>query len=282
MHLFFLTFVALVAFAANSLLNRAAFVDAGAGAAGFTALRLASGALILAAIVAWRGSDRGLAKAGSWQSAGALLLYAIAFSFAYLSLDAGLGALILFGGVQITMFAGSLLTGVRPGVWRWIGSGLGLAGLTVLLLPGVDVTGADTRGVLLMLAAAVGWGIYSLRGASAVDPLLVTAGNFWRAAVPAVALFLVLEPFGTLNWHGAILAVMSGALASGCGYAVWYAVLPRLEATTAAVAQLSVPLIATVGGILLLDERPGTSFAVAAVLILGGIVLAVFGPKQTA
>ncbi|MEO0915253.1 MAG: EamA family transporter, partial [Pseudomonadota bacterium] len=172
MRLLLLAALALVAFAANSLLNRAAFTEAEMGAAGFTAIRMASGAAMLALLVGLRGQGRALAGAGSWASAGALLLYAVAFSYAYLSLDAGLGALILFGGVQITMFGGALIAGQKPSVWRWVGSALGLAGLALLFLPGADVGAAGPSGIGLMLLAALGWGIYSLRGAAAADPLL--------------------------------------------------------------------------------------------------------------
>lgn len=274
-----ITLFALIAFAANSLLNRAAFVEAEMGAAGFTVVRMISGAVMLALLVSLRGQRRALAAAGSWASAAALMLYAAAFSYAYLSLDAGLGALVLFGGVQITMFGGTLIAGGRPSLWRWAGSGLGLGGLALLFLPGADVGEAGPLGIGLMLLAALGWGIYSLRGASAVDPLLVTAGNFWRSVPVAVLIFVAFGLGEDLSGFGVLLAVLSGALASGCGYAIWYAVLPKLDATLAAVAQLCVPIIAMAGGIVLLGEALTLTFVLASALIIGGILVAILGPK---
>ncbi len=278
MRILFLTCLALIAFAANSLLNRAAFVEAEMGPAAFTAIRIVSGAVMLGVLISLRGNRRALIGAGSWVSAGALLLYAVAFSFAYLTLDAGLGALILFGGVQITMFGGTLLGGGRPSLWRWIGSALGLAGLAVMFLPGSSAP--DPLGVVLMLAAAFGWGIYSLRGQKVGDPLIVTAGNFLRAVPVALLIWLGFGADAGISVSGGMLAIASGAFASGCGYAIWYSVLPRLDTTLAAIAQLSVPLIAMGGGMVFLGETLTVTFFVASALILGGILLAVFGPER--
>ncbi len=275
MRLFLITLTALVAFAANSLLNRAALAEAAMDPAAFTGLRILSGAVVLAVLVAMQGKLRGLLAAGGPVSSGALMLYAVAFSFAYLTLDAGLGALILFGGVQITMFTGGILRGERPPARRWIGSALGLLGLGVLFVPGASAP--DPLGVVLMLVAAFGWGIYSLRGQSSTDPLLTTAGNFVWALPIALILWPVLAVGGSLTPTGIALAFASGALASGLGYAVWYAVLPRLDATLAAIAQLSVPLIALTGGILFLGEAITTTFVAASVLIIGGILFAILG-----
>lgn len=276
MRIFLLTLIALVAFAANSVLNRAALVGQGSDPVAFMSLRLISGAVMLLLILLIQRRDLATLRAASWQSAAALLTYAVAFSFAYLTLDAGLGALILFGGVQITMFAGALLAGERPGLWRWVGSGLGLAGLSVLFLPGA--ASPPPGSVALMLIAAVGWGIYSLRGQGTDQPLAATAGNF-LLTVPIVAVLWIGTGLG-LTWAGAGLAIASGAIASGIGYAIWYSVLPTLGATLAAIAQLTVPLIALGGGMVFLGEIPGTAFYLASALVLGGVALAVLLPQR--
>ncbi len=278
MHILVLTVAALVAFAANSILNRAALAGQGMDPAVFTAIRLLSGALVLTALATARSGAVAVLRAGTPVSAGALLVYAVFFSFAYVTLDAGLGALLLFGGVQITMFGGALLAGQRPGALRWAGSMLGLAGLAVLFLPGAGAP--DAAGAAMMLLAAAAWGVYSLRGARAGDPLSTTAGNFLFAAPVALVLLpLTGELAAPVTIPGVALAVASGAVASGLGYAIWYAALPALDASLAAVAQLTVPLIALAGGIVLLDEVANLSFALAAALILGGVALAVLGPQ---
>ena len=277
MRLVLLTLATLVAFAANSIFNRAALAEQQMDPAVFTAIRLAAGALVLGGLTAIRGSGlRETMRQGSAASAGALLLYAVFFSFAYVTLDAGLGALILFGGVQLTMFAGALLSGQRPGLWRWLGSGLGLVGLAILFLPGAQVPGLG--GVLLMLVAAFGWGIYSLRGQRTTSPLQATAANFILAAPFGIAA-LAITGIPAPSTAGVALAIASGALASGLGYAMWYSVLPQLEASVAAIAQLTVPLIALVGGILFLGEVATPTFLIASVLILGGVALALYGPR---
>lgn len=272
MRILVLTLVALVAFAANSLLNRGALLAGGMDPAGFTAVRLASGAGMLALLVAMQGGGTGLRRAGSWPSAAALTLYAVAFSYAYVTLDAGAGALILFASVQLSMFGGSVLRGQRPHLRRWAGSALGLAGLAVLFLPGAGAP--HPGGALLMVAAGCGWGVYSLRGATSRAPLVTTAGNFLRSLpVAAVLLVVALTHAGPMPGQGLVLAVASGALASGLGYAVWYSVLPRLDSSVAALAQLTVPLIALAGGAVLLGEAPGWQVLPASALILGGVGL---------
>lgn len=276
MRLFGLTVATLIAFAANSVLNRAALADQAMDPATFTVIRMISGALMLAGIIAaQRTEPRTVLANGSFTSAAALLIYAVTFSFAYVTLDAGMGALVLFGGVQLTMFAGSVLRGRMPGPWHWAGSALGLCGLALLFLPGSETP--SSLGVTLMLIAAAAWGIYSLRGQSATFPLRATAANFILAAPVSLLLILVVSAPPTLA--GTALAVASGALASGLGYAIWYSVLPRLEASLAAIAQLTVPIIALTGGILFLGERPTSTFGLASTLILGGVALAVLGPR---
>ncbi|UPH71531.1 DMT family transporter [Abyssibius alkaniclasticus] len=265
-----ITLLALVAFAANSVLARAALADGAIDAAAFTAIRIASGAVVLALLLALR--QKNAIRFGNWPAALALLLYAAAFSFAYLSLDAGLGALILFGAVQITMFTGGIIEGERPQLGRWLGMGLGLVGLAVLFVPGAATPSAI--GSALMLAAGVGWGIYSLLGRHTKQPLAATAGNFLRAAPLGLLIWALVG--GGANAPGIALAVASGALASGLGYAIWYYALPKLDASLAAIAQLCVPIIALGGGIIWLAESPTPTFMLASALILGGIGLAVY------
>lgn len=274
MRLFALTLATLIAFAANSILNRAALAGTGMDPGIFTGIRLLSGAAMLGVLVAIRTGS--VPRAGSWPMAGALVVYALGFSYAYLTLDAGVGALILFGVVQMTMFAGGMLAGERPGLHRWVGSAMGLAGLGILYLPGA--TAPDPLGGLLMAVAAVGWGIYSLLGRKAGPPLITTAGNFIRT-VPVAFLVLVISHNGGAPMAGIVLAIASGALASGLGYAIWYAVLPELDASTAAVAQLTVPLIALAGGVAFLGETTGWGFAISAGLVLGGVAVSVLYPQ---
>ncbi len=267
MRLFLLTSLTMVAFAANSLLNRMVLVDPAMGPASFAAIRMGSGALALAALILFR--RRG-GLGGSVTGALSLATYVLGFSFAYVWLDAGVGALILFGGVQITMFAGALVLKEPVPRARWIGAFVAFAGLAYLLWPG----GADAPGLggsLLMAVAALGWGIYSLAGRRGPDPLAATAGNFVFAA-PLAALVWVALPDGVTG-QGALLAVLSGAVTSGLGYALWYTVLPALGSGRAAVTQLVVPVIAMVMGMVFLAEAPNLRFALAAALVLGGIAL---------
>ena len=268
MRLFLLTALVMVAFAANSVLNRLAVGAGEIGAVEFALIRLLAGAVVLLALVAIRGRGwRGATVAG----VAGLAVYLFGFSLAYGHLDAGTGALILFGVVQMTMFGGALLSGEAVPMRRWAGAGLALAGLAVLVAPAV---GAWT-GFAAMAAAGLGWGIYSLAGRGARDALAATAGNFALALIPAagVALAVGVE-FGAVTAWGVVLAVLSGAVTSGLGYALWYAVLPALGAARAGVAQLTVPLIAAAGGAVLIGEGVGWRFALAAALVLGGVLLA--------
>jgi len=268
-----LTLIALIAFAANSVLCRLAFERSSIDAASFTSIRLLSGALTLWLIVLLRRPAHGID--GSWPSATALFVYAAAFSFAYVSLPTGVGALLLFGAVQATMIFAGLRAGERMNGRQGAGLMLALGGLGYLLLPGLSAP--PLGGALLMLAAGTAWGVYSLRGRGAIDPLAVTAGNFLRAAPLGIGLSLAALPWMQIDTAGAGYAVLSGALASGAGYAVWYAALRGLAATHAATVQLSVPVIAAAGGTLLLDEPVTLRLAFASVAILGGIALVVLG-----
>lgn len=271
MRLFFLTALTMIAFAANSVLNRLALETGDMGPASFATIRLTSGALMLAALVLWR--DKGvtaLRNGISWRGPAMLALYVLGFSFAYVTLDAGVGALILFGGVQITMFAGAVLAGEDIPANRWAGAALAFGGLVWLMWPQGGVA-PDGTGAALMMAAAVGWGIYSLIGRQAGDPLTATATNFVLAAPVGLLVWALLPD--AVSGRGAWLAVISGMVTSGLGYALWYRVLPGLPAAVAAVAQLSVPVIAMAGGVAFLGEVPGPRFVVAAGLVMGGVVV---------
>lgn len=266
-----LTALAMLAFAANSLLCRLALRHTGIDPGSFTAIRLVSGALVLWLIVASRGGSRPMA--GSWVSATALFAYAAGFSYAYVDLSAGTGALLLFGAVQATMIGYGLRSGERLVVRQIAGLTCALAGLAGLLLPGVSAP--PLGGALLMLGAGVAWGVYSLRAKGAGDPIRVTAGNFLRAVPLAVALGVAMLGWATIDLSGAALAIASGAVASGLGYAVWYTALGGLDATRAASVQLSVPVIAALGGIVVLGEPLSLRLVLASVAILGGIALVI-------
>jgi drug/metabolite transporter (DMT)-like permease len=270
MRLFLLTALTMLAFAANSVLNRWAVGPGHIGAVEFAMIRLVAGAAMLAALVLW--------QRGGWAWPGArgrvagvigLSAYLVGFSLAYLGLDAGTGALVLFGTVQVTMFAGALISReVVPGR-RWMGAALALGGLALIAAPGAT----DWEPLALMAVAGVGWGIYSLAGRGAADPLAATAWNF-LLSVPLVLPLGLVAGVRVPDATGVALAVVSGAVTSGLGYALWYAVLPRLGAARAAVAQLTVPVIAALGGAVLLAELPGLRFWLASVLVLGGVALA--------
>jgi len=238
-------------------------------AASFTAIRLVSGAIVLSLLVALRG--RAQADTGNWRSAFALFAYAAGFSFAYVSLTAATGALLLFGAVQVTMIGHGLWRGERLHLMQVVGCVAAFVGLVGLLLPGLSAP--PLRGALLMLGAGFAWGLYSLRGRQAVDPVAVTAGNFLRAMVFAVLLALILWRDRSADGAGIAYAVASGAVASGVGYVIWYAALPALRPTSAAIVQLSVPLLAAAGGVLLLGEPLTLRLVAASIAILGGIAL---------
>lgn len=261
----------MVGFAANSLLCRAALRGGAIDAASFTAIRLATGAIVLVAVVTARRTPVG--GEGTWASMLALAAYAIAFSFAYLEIGAGAGALILFGSVQLTMIAGGLLRGEHPLAQQWLGWLVAIGGLVAINAPGLDPP--PPRGAALMAAAGVAWGIYSLRGRGIKRPLVATAGNFARS-VPIVAL-LVAIAFATgahATPYGIALAAASGGIASGLGYSLWYAVVPALGSTRAAIVQLSVPVITAAAAVGLLAEPLRLNVALGGAAIVGGLALA--------
>lgn len=272
-----LTALAMIAFAGNSLLCRAAFNHTSIDAASFTAIRLVSGAVTLWLVVRMRGSSH--AGEGNWMSAFALFAYAAGFSFAYVSLPAATGALLLFGAVQTTMIGCGIWTGERLRRLQLVGLILAFGGLVGLLLPGLSAP--PLYGSVLMLGAGVAWGVYSLRGKGAGDPTRVTAGNFLLAVPFAVALSLLMLNNTSLDNVGFWYATLSGALASGIGYVIWYTALPAMKATTAATVQLSAPVITALGGVAFLGEPITLRIAVAAVTILGGIALVILDKQHT-
>jgi drug/metabolite transporter (DMT)-like permease len=269
--LFLLTLAAMLAFASNSLLCRLALKQTGIDAVTFTLVRLLAGAVVLWLIVkvrkvAWR-------ETSNWPSALALFTYAAAFSFAYVSLSAGTGALLLFGAVQATMILWGLHRGERLHALQVVGLTVAVSGLVLLVFPGLSAP--PWVGSILMLGAGVAWGIYSLRGKAAGDPTGATAGNFLRAVPFAVALSVALLATMRVDRAGIGYAVVSGAVTSGLGYVIWYSALPGLKAASAATVQLSVPVLAAAGGILLLGEPLTLRFLLASILVLGGIALVV-------
>jgi drug/metabolite transporter (DMT)-like permease len=270
-----LTLLAMLAFASNSLLCRVALTETSIDAASFTSLRLASGALILLVILRLRGV--GATKGGSWPMAAMLSAYAVFFSFAYRDLTAATGALLLFGGVQLTMMGYGLWAGERLRGAKLLGVVVAVAGLIGLLLPGLAAP--PPHAALLMLAAGAAWGVYSLLGRGAGDPIAATGGNFLRAVPFAALLALAATGHESVDRMGVLYAVLSGAVTSGLGYVLWYAVLPGLRATSAATIQLSVPAIAAIGGAVLLAEPITTRLLLASVAILGGIALTIHKKK---
>ncbi|MCA8965349.1 MAG: DMT family transporter [Planctomycetes bacterium] len=275
-----LTALALLAFAANSILCRFALADAAVDPASFTALRLVSGALVLWPLARVFGEPvTGAGARGSWPSAAALFAYAAGFSFAYVSLPAGVGALLLFGAVQATM----LLIAARGGHGlrraQWAGFAVAIAGLVVLVLPGLSAP--EPFGAALMVVAGIAWGVYSVRGRGAASPVRLTAGNFARSAPLAVGLLLPFANSLHASGKGVALALASGIVTSGCGYVIWYRALRGLHVAQASVLQLLVPVLVAAAGIALLGEVLSPRLAGASLLILGGVAVAVW-PRRAA
>ena len=263
--------LALLAFAGNSLLARLALRDGGMDPASFTALRLASGALVLWLLAI--GFRKGANGRGNWASALALFAYAAFFSLAYVQLEAGAGALLLFGAVQVTMIGRGLWRGERLAMWQWLGLVLAVGGLAGLLLPGL--TAPPPGPSVLMVVAGIAWGVYSLRGQGGGDAIRVTAGNFLRCLPFAAVFWLLMLDASRVDTAGVGYALASGALASGVGYAIWYTALPALRASTAATLQLCVPLLVALAGVAWLGEPATLRLALAALAIVGGVALVV-------
>jgi len=261
----------MIAFASNSLLCRAALKQTSIDAANFTSIRILSGAVALSIIVRLRNNST--KRGGTWASGLALFTYAAAFSFAYNTLAAGTGALLLFGAVQATMILWSFGKGERLDAIQWLGLSLAVFGLIALVFPGVSAP--PIGGSILMVTAGVAWGVYSLRGQRETRPVNATAGNFLHALPFAVLVSLVFLPTARLDRLGILYAVVSGAVTSGIGYVLWYAALPGLKGPSAATVQLSVPVLAATGGILLLGESVTTRYLLASCAVLGGIALVI-------
>lgn len=277
MKTFSYTVFALVAFAFNSILCRLALGAEAIDAASFTLIRLVSGAVALAAISLFFGRKESNEKRGNWLSAFFLFAYAVCFSFAYINLTTGMGALVLFGSVQATMIFVALLKGERPKILEWLGLIFAACGLVYLVFPGLS--SPPLASSALMAIAGIAWGFYTLRGKQSENPLADTTGNFVRAVPMIVLLALFFLPQIHLSQKGVLLAVLSGAIASGIGYSVWYAALKFHTAARAAILQLSVPALAATGGVIFLAETVSLRLIAATVLILGGISLAIFGRK---
>jgi len=273
-----LTSLALVAFAANSLLTRMALGIEAIDAASFTTIRLLAGTVMLCGLVGCLHGPDGLKARGNWLASLMLFLYAALFSFAYLQLDSGTGALILFGTVQATMILVALRQGEAPNKLEWIGLLLALGGLIYLVFPGLSAP--PILGSGLMMGSGIAWGIYSLLGRGVRDPLVNTMANFVRSLPFASGTLLVTLPGIRLSPHGIILASISGAITSGVGYVLWYAALKGLAATRAAIVQLTVPVLAAIGGIIFLQELLSLRLAIASLAILGGIGLSVLGRQH--
>lgn len=272
-----LTTAAMIAFALNTIFCRWALGKDYIDPASFTGIRLLSGAVILLFILRLQ-QGRFNKPRFDWLGSFSLFLYAVPFSYAYIDLATGTGALILFGFVQLSMIAWGLLTGDRPHLMAWLGMAIAISGLVYLFLPGV--TAPEPTAAVLMAIAGIAWGAYSLRGRGHANPTAATTWNF-VGTLPLMTIVLALAPGALeISTSGAVLAILSGALASGIGYAIWYAALPYLTPTQAANVQLSVPVLAAFGGVLAMDEAITLRLVIASVLILGGIALVILSRKK--
>lgn len=278
MKIIFYTTFALVAFAFNSILCRLALGAEAIDAASFTAIRLLSGAVVLVLINSFFGKKEAQTRHGNWLSAFFLFAYAICFSLAYLDLTTATGALVLFGSVQVTMIGAALVKGERPGILEWFGLIFALGGLVYLVFPGLSAPPVSSSA--LMMFAGISWGFYTLRGRGSRNPLAETTGNFLRSLPMIILVALPLLYQIHLSPKGIACAVLSGAIASGIGYSVWYAALKYHTATRAAILQLSVPALAAIGGVIFLAEIISVRLLLASALILGGIGLAILGKMK--
>ena len=272
------TGLALIAFAANSVLCRMALGEETIDASSFTSLRLLSGVIVLILILSFKKNKTLPKTKGSWYAGFMLFLYAITFSFAYNSLETGTGALILFGAVQITIILMSLLSGNKLHITEWLGVGIAFIGFVYLILPGVDTP--STRGFLLMTTSGIAWGIYTLKGRNSENPLADTTYNFIRTLPFIGAFLLITVKNATYSSEGIWLAIISGGITSGIGYTIWYTALRGLTNTQSAVVQLLVPVIAAFGGVLFIAEKFTFRLTISSLLILGGILFVVLGKKK--
>ncbi len=272
MQLFLLVALTMTAFAANSILNRIGVAEFGMDPMDFAAIRVVAGAAMLWLLILTRSAPRpAIWVPKRWAGAVMLAIYMVGFSWAYISLGAGLGALILFGVLQVVVFGWAVVEGQSIPLMRWIGAGIALIGLCVLLWPGGQAT-VPFAGAMSMAAAGVGWAAYTLLGRAESDALGATAGNF-LLCVPLTGFAMVVAGGGPMSLMGILTAVVAGAVTSGLGYALWYRVLPSLPTTVAGIAQLSVPVIAVAAGAVLLAEPLTLRLLSAGALVLGGIAL---------
>ena len=273
------TGLALIAFAANSVLCRLALGESAIDASTFTIVRLLAGAIVLTVIMRISkiksNSNTNSSTKGSWPASIALFIYGLTFSFAYVTLDTATGALILFGSVQITMILMSIFSGNRLHISEWFGMAIAFTGFVYLILPGV--TTPSVIGFLLMTVSGIAWGIYTLKGRGSKNPIMDTAFNFLRTMPFVIILAIVTFKYAHYSSEGILLAVLSGSIASGIGYMIWYSALSGLSVTQAAVLQLLVPVIAAVGGIIFFSESISFRLTVSSAMILGGILMVVLG-----
>lgn len=270
-----LTGLALIAFAANSVLCRLALGNEAIDPSSFTVIRLLSGTIVLLIIISATRNTTRLSSKGSWTASFMLFLYAVTFSYAYVSLDTATGALILFGSVQITMILLSLISGSRLHITEWTGVVIAFTGFIYLILPGINTP--SVIGFILMTVAGIAWGIYTLKGFDSKSPLMDTAYNFLRTT-PLVVL-LAIFTMNNINYssEGIVLALLAGGVTSGIGYTIWYIALDGLSSTQAAVLQLSVPVIAALGGVIFVSEAITFRLTISAAMVLGGILIVVLG-----
>ncbi|WP_281560679.1 DMT family transporter [Thalassomonas sp. RHCl1] len=266
---------ALFAFAGNSVLCRLALGDSAIDAASFTAIRLFSGIIMLGVILLATKSNQTPPAKGSWSAAFMLFLYAVTFSFAYISLDTGTGALILFGAVQLTMIMASLLSGIKLHATEWLGTLIAFSGFVYLVQPSLSTP--SFTGFVLMTIAGIAWGVYTLKGRGSNSPLADTSYNFLRTLPFLLLLVLPMLYNSHLSRDGILLAVLSGAIASGIGYAVWYIALRGLSVIQAAVVQLLVPIIAALGGVIFANEVISLQLMLSSLMVLGGILIVLLG-----
>ena len=269
------TTLALLAFAGNSILCRLALGDGAIDAASFTGIRLLSGIIVLAVILKITPTSGVSTSKGSWKASFMLFLYAITFSFAYISLETGVGALILFGSVQITMILVGLFSGNKLHYSEWLGVIVAFSGFVYLVLP--DLTTPSLIGFILMSVAGVAWGFYTLAGKGTKNPLSDTAYNFIRTLPLVLILTAITFQYAALSQKGILLAVLSGGIASGVGYTIWYIALGGLSTIQAAVLQLLVPVIATIGGVFFANEIFTLRLALSSLMVLGGIMAMIIG-----
>jgi len=270
-----LTVLALIAFAANSVLCRLALGNESIDASSFTGIRLLAGAITLLILLSLQGGNKAATSKGSWTASFTLFLYAIMFSYAYLSLDTGTGALILFGSVQITMIILSLMSGTRLHLIEWSGVLLAFTGFVYLIFP--NITTPSINGFIMMTVSGISWGIYTLKGRNSKNPLMDTTYNFVRSIPFVVILAALTMHNASYSSEGIILALVSGAITSGVGYTIWYIALGGLSSTQAAVIQLSVPVIAAIGGVIFVSEVITIRLIISATVVLSGILMVVLG-----